>query len=93
MVATCINGFCSLAQYSVAFEMSVHITRKYDAGEATACGVINMVSNLIAFIMILGLTPLLNNEEPIDVIITSSLFFGVLVIAFLLMICVKSVKE
>ena len=66
MVVTNMNGFACLAQYSVAYEMSVYIADHLKVGEATIGGLINMISNGLGFFIVLGLTPFLNKGLPID---------------------------
>ena len=63
MLATCANGFICLAEFSIVFEMVVAIVPELGIGEATVCGFINVLANLFGFLLILGLTPLLNNGE------------------------------
>ena len=90
MISTIANGFFNLAQFSVAYEMAVHIVRHLNAGEATICGFINVLSNFIGFLLVLGLTPILTNHLSIDSIITSATFLGVLIVSFFFMLFGKS---
>ena len=89
MVATNMNGFACLAQYSVAYEMSVGIARHLHAGEATIGGLINMLANLLGCVLVLALTPFLNYEQVVDVQIANGVLFGVLALALVLMALVR----
>lgn len=62
MAATILNGFFNLADFSIAYEMTIFIVREKNVGEATICGFINLLANAFGFAFIMGLTPLLNNE-------------------------------
>lgn len=85
LAATCLNGLCNLAHFSVAYEMSVHFGRG-QAGEATVCGVVNLLANALGFAFILGLTPLLDGATKEDVLWTSLTLLGVLLLALTLML-------
>ena len=81
MAATCLNGWCNLAHFSVAYEMSVHMAST-QAGEATVCGVVNLLANALGFACILGLTPLLATPTR-DHVLWSSLALLVVLLASL----------
>ena len=84
MIAIVINGFFNLAQFSVAYEMPVHISsqiaqeNKLEIGEATVCGCVNMTANLIGFIVVLGLTPVLEGKNLVEIcgVLAGLLLFG-----------------
>ena len=78
MLAVIINGFFNLAQYSVAYEMPLYQARENKGiGEATICGCVNMTANLIGFVVVLILTPILEGKSLL-------LSFGVLSIVLIL---------
>ena len=52
------NGFCCISVFSCAYELGVELT--YPIGEATSGGFINTVGNLIGFLILMGLTPILD---------------------------------
>jgi uncharacterized protein YebE (UPF0316 family) len=61
MVASAINGFINLAIFSVAYEMGVEMT--YPIGEAMSGGFINTMANVIGFVIVMILTPILTVGE------------------------------
>lgn len=89
MAATCLNGWCNLAHFSVAYEMSVLVATN-QAGEATICGVVNLLANALGFAFILGLTPLLESATRDDVLLTSFTLLAVLLLALILMLLSRS---
>jgi hypothetical protein len=90
MISVVANGFCNLGIFSVCFEMAVHLAKSYNVGEATNVGFINVISNLVGFLLVLGLTPLLNYYAPLYVFISSAIFLVILVIALGLIFMVKA---
>ena len=88
MAVTCFNGLFNLAHFSVAYEMAVKAANG-KAGEATVCGVVNLLANALGFAFILGLTPLLDGATKGDVLITSEILLSILTISLILMISVK----
>ena len=64
ILAVIMNGFFNLAQYSVAHEMPLYQANSIKGiGEATICGCVNMTANLIGFLVVLGLTPILEGSN------------------------------
>jgi hypothetical protein len=59
-------------------------------GEASICGVINMLSNIFAFLVVLGLTPILNGGNVFDVLIADLIFAVVISMAMGLMLIYKA---
>jgi hypothetical protein len=92
MTAIVINGFFNVAQFSVAYEMPVHIASqmsentKYEIGSATVCGFINITANLIGFLVSLGLTPVLSAGGFVE---SCAVLAGLLVISEVLMLFVS----
>ena len=84
MIFTCANGFFNLGIFAIAFEMAVHKAKPYNVGEATNCGFINVMSNLVGFVLVLGVTPLLKNKTEDDVLTTYMIHIVILVISFML---------
>lgn len=90
MLATISNGFFNLAQFSVSYEMAVHQVKELNIGEATICGCINTMANLIGFVLVLILTPILNKESPLDLGITVGIFLTLLLVSLILMYLVRN---
>lgn len=88
--ACVINGLTAVAELSICFEMSLYFAKGLNAGAATISGFINLVSSLLAFVMVISLTPFLNNQQPVDVEITLIILFSILGTAMLLMTMAKS---
>lgn len=70
--------------------MSVFIARNSKSGVATAAGLVNVTSNLVAFILIVGLTSFIQYQLPVDVEFANFVFFGFLVAALVLMFLAKN---
>ena len=86
LIMGCLNGFFNLGVFSIAFEMAVFVAKPYNVGEATNCGFINAMSNFVGFILVLGLTPLLNINDQYDVFITTIILLVVLAISLVLIL-------
>ena len=56
-------GFVNIPVLFVSYELAVELTSESGLGEATPCGVINMLSNGLGFGVILGLTPILSGQS------------------------------
>ncbi|CDW84415.1 major facilitator superfamily protein [Stylonychia lemnae] len=87
MASQVINGFIVIGVFSVAFELGVELS--YPIGEATSGGLTNSIGNVVGFILVMIMTPILNSNKQIDVLICSILFIGVLVIAIILIVITK----
>lgn len=85
--AIIINGFFTLSVFSVAYEMGVELT--FPIGEATSGGFINTLSNLIGFVLVMSLTPILDNKEKKDVLICSIVFTSTLLLALIILSLTK----
>ena len=83
MIANTINGFLTLGLFSTAFELGVELT--FPIGEATSGGFINFISNIFGFILVMIMTPILNNGESYDVMICFIIFGFSLILAIILM--------
>eukprot|EP00347_Sterkiella_histriomuscorum_P005502 403356370 len=77
VVAIIFNGFFCLSIFSVAFELGVELS--FPVGEASSGGLINSVANVIGFVVVFIMTPILNNNQGIDVMICS-IIFGVMLL-------------
>jgi hypothetical protein len=55
-------------------------------GEATVCGCINMTANLIGFVIVLGLTPVLEGGE---LVLSFGIFASVLLVGEVFMCLVR----
>lgn len=60
-----------------------------NVGEATVCGVVNTLANLFGFVLILGLTPILQGQTKVDTLINNAILLGILILAVILMIIPK----
>lgn len=87
ITAIIINGFFTLSIFSVAYEMGVELT--FPIGEATSGGFINTLSNLIGFVIVMSLTPILDNKREKDVLICSIVFASTLLLALIILSLTK----
>ncbi|CDW88459.1 major facilitator superfamily protein [Stylonychia lemnae] len=83
MTAICLTGYFNLSIMAVAFEQGIELS--YPIGEATSGGIFNILNNIFGFILILILTPILNNNEKKDVLISFIILGSCLVAAFIFM--------
>jgi hypothetical protein len=82
LVSTAMNGFMNLSIFAVHFELGVELS--YPIGEAMSGGVINTVTNIISLLLILILTPIVNINEEIDVLICFLIFTALLIVSLIL---------
>ena len=68
-LAVTLNGFSNLGVFSTAFELAVETT--YPIGEATSGGFVNFITNIMQFLSILGMTPILKLKTPNSVFIST----------------------
>lgn len=54
-------GFVNIPIFFISYELAVEQTIILGVGEATSCGIINLLANFISFVEILGLTFILND--------------------------------
>ncbi|CDW86707.1 UNKNOWN [Stylonychia lemnae] len=87
MVACVFNGFFCLGIFSVAYELGVEMS--FPIGEATSGGLTNSVANVFGFALVMAMTPILERAEKQDVLITTLILLGVLLISLLLFIFTK----
>ncbi len=87
ITSTLVNGFFTLSMFAVAYEMGVELT--YPIGEATSGGFINLSLNMIGFILVMSLTPVLDNKEEKDVLICSIVFSLSLFLALIILTLTK----
>eukprot|EP00347_Sterkiella_histriomuscorum_P001701 403371011 len=83
MIALSLNGFFNSSIFSVAYEQGVELS--YPIGEATSGGVFNIFNNIFGFLLIMILTPILNNNDKIDVLISCIIMGATLLLAFVCM--------
>lgn len=81
------NGFCCISIFSCAYELGVELT--FPIGEATSGGFINTLGNLIGFLVLMSLTPILNMKNENSVLICNCIFAGIIVLAI---ICLSLAK-
>ncbi|CDW85706.1 major facilitator superfamily protein [Stylonychia lemnae] len=82
MVASAINGFFSMGVFSVAYELGVEMS--FPIGEATSGGLTNSVANVIGFVLVIAMTPILERGQSQDVLTTILILLGILLISSLL---------
>ena len=88
--ACVINGLTAVAELSLCFEMSLYYAKGLNAGAATISGFINALSTMVAFVIVIGITPFLSDQQPVDVEITLIILFSVLGAAWMMMAIAKS---
>ena len=54
-------GFTLVPLFFISYELASQQTKKLGVGEATSCGIINMIANGFSFIEVLSLTPFLKH--------------------------------
>lgn len=83
MLALSLNGFFNSSIFAVAYEQGVELS--YPIGEAASGGVFNINNNLFGLILVMVMTPILNNNEKIDALICYIIMASILLLAFVLM--------
>ncbi|CDW72822.1 major facilitator superfamily protein [Stylonychia lemnae] len=87
MVTCAFNGFFCLGIFTVAYELAVEMS--FPIGEATSGGLINSISSIFGISQIMAITPILERAEKQDVMITTLIFSGMLLLSLLLFIFTK----
>ena len=65
IIISCILvGIANLPVFTVSYELAVQQTMCLGVGEALSCGLINSLGNMIGWMCVIGLTPLLDRVEP-----------------------------
>lgn len=81
-VSLILNGFFAQSTNSTAYELGVETTFQ-EVGEATSCGLINMIVNIFQFVIIMIVTPILQARSEENVFITMAILFGICLAALL----------
>ena len=87
IVSVLLNGFFILSMFSVAFEMGVELT--FPIGEAMSGGFINVMSNLVGFVIIVSMTSVLENEDEASVLTCFIVFAALLLSAVIILALLK----
>jgi len=59
-----VLGFAIVPLFFISYELASQQTTKLGVGEATSCGIINLIGNAIAALIVLILTPVLKHDNP-----------------------------
>lgn len=84
IITIVLNGFFALSIFSVAYELGVELT--FPVGEATSGGWINTLANLIGFVVVMIMTPILDDADELDVMVCCIMFTAILLIALVILI-------
>lgn len=77
----------------IAYELAVEqACQNSGLGEATPCGVINMIANTLGAIEIFALTPILAHEDLKDAYISLLILLVIQMVAIILICLVKQTK-
>ena len=77
ILACVLVGIANLPVYTVSYELVVQQTLSLGVGEGLSCGLINLLSNMIGWVCVLGLTPLLDKvEQRYSILSMAGLTFG-----------------
>lgn len=87
LISVLLNGFFINSMFSVAYEMGVELT--FPIGEAMSGGFINLISNLVGFVIIMSMTFVLENEDEESVLICSIVFASMLLLAVIILASTK----
>ena len=85
-MASAAVGFFLCPLVFVSFELAVEQTSADGVGDTMSCGLINITSLILSFIIDLSLTPLLTKESKLATGITFALLMAILVIALIFLI-------
>ena len=85
-VASSLIGFFLFPMIFIAFELAVAQTVSDGVGDTMSCGLLNCISNPLAFAIDLSLTPLLTKETPTATAITFAIMFANLGIALVFLV-------
>lgn len=66
LITVSVLGFTIIPILFIAYELAVEQACQNGLGEATPCGIINMMANGIAFVVILVVTPILSGQDDSD---------------------------
>jgi hypothetical protein len=69
--------------------MAVYQARHYNVGQATNIGFINIISNALGALIVFTMSPLLGQQEGIDLILAIAIYTALLIVALVLMLFVK----
>ena len=82
MVSVSINGFICLGIFSSSYELGLELS--FPIGEAMTAGLINSIANVIGFLVVMILTPVLDLQKKGSVAICMSVFVLMLFISLFL---------
>lgn len=88
--ANCVIGFSIIPLFFLSYELASEQTTKLGVGEATSCGIINMIANGLSFIEVLILTPVLKHDTPKSSLASFLTIAVVQVVAFILILIAKN---
>ena len=86
LVACSLLGFCLLPILFVAYELAVMQTAPLGVSDSMSCGLINVVANILGFIVAISLTPALDKETKSSTTVTFAVLFINLAIALLFLV-------
>jgi len=86
----CLIGFSITPLFFLSYELASQQTKKLGVGEATSCGIINMISNGLSFIEVLILTPVLKHDTAKSSLTSFLTITAVQVAAFILIWIAKN---
>merc|ERR1712086_1121214 len=89
-IATACVGFFNLPMFMIGYELAVKQTLYKGVGEALSCGLINLLANFLGFVWIIILTPYLALNTEGHALITIYFNAGMLLVAVIMMLFVKS---
>ena len=81
-----LNGFCNLSIFGVMCELVVEVSFP-KVGEATSVGFLNVIINIMQFLAILLVTPILDRRDEASVRETMSILIAITLLGVLLTIC------
>ena len=61
----------------------------FPVDESFSAGLTNSVGNTMGFALIMGVTPILNNQTPISNVLVSAIFTGVLLLSVVFIVVTK----
>ena len=85
-----VLGFAIMPLFFLSYELASQQTIKLGVGEATSCGIINMITNLLSVFVVLILTPVLKHENARSSLWSFLAITATQIVALILIFIVKN---